>query len=195
VFPDGSLSTWLIRNDMDDTIEKATHMAHTTLCSQNMPATAGTPILLYPIQDRSDPELKAHMDEASNVFQDHHHSGWAYMVSYAQHLFQQQHDTQRIVAGQQCCLGCYAKEDKSLSQQISHMAQEYGGMCQQVRDLQSHLRNKDKELLTIYRRSIERDQELLRHRSLLREAGEATTAKVCELEEFQAMKAEEITHL
>jgi hypothetical protein len=34
---------------------------------------------------------------------------------------------------------------------------------QQVRDMESHLYNKNKELLTIYRRLIERDQELLRH--------------------------------
>jgi hypothetical protein len=73
---------------MDDAIEKAAHMALTALCSHSMPAIAGTPILLYPIQDRSNPKWKACMDEASNVFKDHHHSGWAYMVSYAQHLFQ-----------------------------------------------------------------------------------------------------------
>jgi hypothetical protein len=64
-----------------------------------------------------------------------------------------------------------------------------------VRDLESHLRNKDKELLTIYRRSTERDQELLRHCGLLPEAEEATTAKAHELGKFQAVKAEEIVHL
>jgi hypothetical protein len=53
---------------MDDAIEKVAHMALTALCSQNLAATAGTPISLYPIQDRSDPEWKAHMDELGNVF-------------------------------------------------------------------------------------------------------------------------------
>jgi hypothetical protein len=34
VFPDGSLwSTWVIRNDMDDAMEKVAHMVLTTLCS------------------------------------------------------------------------------------------------------------------------------------------------------------------
>jgi hypothetical protein len=47
------------------------------------------------------------------------------------------------------------------------MAQEYGAVQQQVRDLESHLRDKDKELLTIYHRLTKRDQELLRHRDLL----------------------------
>jgi hypothetical protein len=50
-------------------------------------------ISLYPIQDCSDPEWKAHMDEVGSVFQVHYHSGWAYMARYAQHLFQLQHDT------------------------------------------------------------------------------------------------------
>jgi hypothetical protein len=65
---------------------------------------------------------------------------------------------------------------------------------QQVRDMESHLYDKNKELLTIYRRLIERDQELLRHHDHLREAEEATAAKAHELEDFQAVKAEEIVH-
>jgi hypothetical protein len=68
---------------MSDAVEKAAHMALTGMCSQNLPATAGTPISLYPIQDHSDPEWRAHIDEVSNFHQVHHHSGWAYMSHYA----------------------------------------------------------------------------------------------------------------
>jgi hypothetical protein len=69
VFPDGSpLSTWAIGADMDDAMEKAAHMALTALCPQNLVATTGTPISLYPIQDYSNPEWKARMDEVGNVF-------------------------------------------------------------------------------------------------------------------------------
>jgi hypothetical protein len=82
---------------MNDAMEKAAHMALTALCSQNLAVTVGTPISLYPIQDRSNPDWKAHMDKVCNVFQVHCHSGWAYMAGYAQHLFQLQHDTQCIV--------------------------------------------------------------------------------------------------
>jgi hypothetical protein len=61
-------STWAIGADMDDAMEKAAYMALTTLCSQNLAATAGTPISLYPIQDRSKPEWTACMDEVGNIF-------------------------------------------------------------------------------------------------------------------------------
>jgi hypothetical protein len=115
---------------MDDAMEKVAHMALTTLCSQNMPATTGMPISLYSIQDRSDPEWKAPMDEASNVILEHHHSSWAYMARYAQHLYQLQHNTQRIIARQWCCLGSYAKEVKSLNQEINRMAHEHSVVCQ-----------------------------------------------------------------
>jgi cell division protein FtsB len=64
-----------------------------------------------------------------------------------------------------------------------------------LRDLDSHVRDKDQELLTIYRRSTEHDQELLWHLSLLREAEEATAAKARELKDFQAAKAQEIKDL
>jgi hypothetical protein len=89
MFLDGSpCSAWSIGADMDDAMEKASHMALTSLCSQNLPATTGTPISLYPIQDRSDPDWKAHMIKARNIYWFHHHSGWTYMACYAQHLFQ-----------------------------------------------------------------------------------------------------------
>jgi hypothetical protein len=69
VFPDGSLwSTWAIGANMDDAMEKAAHMALTILCSQNLAATVGMPISLYPIRDHFDLEWKAHMDEVGNVF-------------------------------------------------------------------------------------------------------------------------------
>jgi hypothetical protein len=116
MFPDGSLwSTWAIRADMDDAMEKYTHMALTALCSQNLAAAAGTPILLYHIQDRSNPEWKTRMDEVGNVFQVHYHSGWSYMARYAQHMFQLQHNTQRIITEQRCHLVGYAKEVKNLT--------------------------------------------------------------------------------
>jgi hypothetical protein len=37
-------------------------------------ATADTPISLYAIQDNSDLEWKARMDEVGNIFQVHYHS-------------------------------------------------------------------------------------------------------------------------
>jgi hypothetical protein len=79
---------WAIWADMDDAMVKTTYMALTALCSQNFAATVSTPISLYPIQDRSKPEWKAHMDEVGNVSQVHYPSGWVYMAGYAQHLFQ-----------------------------------------------------------------------------------------------------------
>jgi hypothetical protein len=80
-----------------------------------MAATTGTPISLYPIQDRSDPEWKNRMDEVGNVFWVHYHSGWVCMAGYAQHLLQLQHDTQRIIVEQRCCLVGYDKEVKNLT--------------------------------------------------------------------------------
>jgi hypothetical protein len=100
---------------MSDAMEKAAHMALTILCSQNLAATVGTPISLYPIQDRFDLEWRARMDEAGNFHRVHHHSGSAYMSHYAHHLFQLQHDTQRIIAEKRCRLVDYAKEVENLT--------------------------------------------------------------------------------
>jgi Mg2+ and Co2+ transporter CorA len=75
------------------------------------------------------------------------------------------------------------------------MAQESGGMRQQVRDLESCLRDKDEALLSSLRRSSECDQELLQHRVLLWMAEEAAKVKAYEFEEFQTVKDLEIQNL
>jgi hypothetical protein len=63
---------------------------------------------------------------------------------------------------------------------------------QQVRDLESRLHDKEKTLLSSLRHSFECDQELLRHRVLLRTAEESAKVKAHEFEEFQTMKDLEI---
>jgi hypothetical protein len=55
---------------------------------------------------------------------------------------------------------------------------------QQVRDLESRLRDKEEALLSSLRRSSEHNQKLLRHRVLLQMAEEAAKVKAREFEEF-----------
>jgi hypothetical protein len=63
---------------------------------------------------------------------------------------------------------------------------------QQVRDLESRLRDKEEALLSSLHRSSERDQELLRHRVLLWMVEESAKVKAREFEEFQTVKDLEI---
>jgi hypothetical protein len=105
------------------------------------------------------------------------------MAEYAQHLFQLQHDTQCIITEQRSRLVGYAKEVKGLTQEISHKAQEVGVVRQQVRDLESRLHGKEDALFSSLRCSSERDQELLRHRVLLRMTEESDKVKAREFEE------------
>jgi hypothetical protein len=59
---------------------------------------------------------------------------------------------------------------------------------QQVRDLESRLRDKEDALLSSLRRSSEHDQELLRHCVILQTAEESAKVKAHEFEEFQTAK-------
>jgi chromosome segregation ATPase len=61
-------------------------------------------------------------------------------------------------------------------------------MHQQVWDMESRLCDKEETLLSNLHRSSERDQELLRHRVLLRMAEESAKVKACEFEKFQTTK-------
>jgi hypothetical protein len=63
---------------------------------------------------------------------------------------------------------------------------------QQVRDLESHLRDKEVALLSSLHLLSEHVQELLQHHVLLWMAEEFTKIKAREFEEFQTMKDLEI---
>jgi chromosome segregation ATPase len=63
---------------------------------------------------------------------------------------------------------------------------------QQVRDLESHLCDKEETLLSSPHRSSEHNQELFRHCVLLRMAEESAKVKAHEFEEFQTAKDLEI---
>jgi hypothetical protein len=68
-------------------------------------------------------------------------------------------------------------------------------VCQQIRDLESRLHDKDEALLSSLCHSSKHDQELLRHRVLLRTVGEATMVKAHELDELQTAKDQEIENM
>jgi hypothetical protein len=75
------------------------------------------------------------------------------------------------------------------------MAQENGTVCQQVRDFESRLCDKEQTLLSGLHHSFELDQELVRQRILLQMAEEATKVKADEFEEFQTAKNMEIQNM
>jgi tRNA-dihydrouridine synthase len=59
-------------------------------------------------------------------------------------------------------------------------------------DSESHLRDKEDALLSCLCHSSERDQELHRHHVLIRTAEESAKVKACEFEEYQTAKYLEI---
>jgi hypothetical protein len=63
---------------------------------------------------------------------------------------------------------------------------------QQVRDLESHLHDKEEALLSSLHHSSERDQELLRHRAILWTIEESANVKARDFEEYQTAKDLEI---
>jgi chromosome segregation ATPase len=67
------------------------------------------PITLYPIQKHSDLEWKVRIDGACDIYQEHYHTGWAYMARYAQ-----QQETQCTIVAQHNHLDMYAREVKAL---------------------------------------------------------------------------------
>jgi hypothetical protein len=134
VFTNGSpWSTWAIGADMDDAMEKVAHIALIALCSQNLVVTAGTPISVYPIQDRSDPEWKVRMDEVAMSFRFISTvvgRTWLDMPSIcfscSMTLSASSHSSDDVLLTMQ--------EVKGLTQEISRKAQEVGVVRQQVRN-------------------------------------------------------------
>jgi hypothetical protein len=74
---DPGMTAWFTTatgDDLDDTLERAAHLALIECCECHLSGLAGTAIALLPIQNVGDSERSTY------------HTGWAFMARYAQHM-------------------------------------------------------------------------------------------------------------
>jgi hypothetical protein len=84
---DPSLTAWFTTatgDDLDDTLERASHQAITEFYERHQPGLAGTTIALFPIWDMCDPTWSECMSATCNHMLLTFHAGWAFTAVGAQ---------------------------------------------------------------------------------------------------------------
>jgi hypothetical protein len=86
---DPSMMAWFTMptsDDLDDTLERATHQALTEFCESYLPGLVGTAIALFPIQNMGNTMWSERLAIVGDPEGSAYHVGWAFMARYAQHM-------------------------------------------------------------------------------------------------------------
>jgi hypothetical protein len=86
----------VISSEPNTGVEMMTHIALTSLCEDNLTATAALPITLPPIQNQENPICQQHLEAMSALEGPHFHTGMTLLARYSQYLFNLQHTITRI---------------------------------------------------------------------------------------------------
>ncbi len=143
VIPLNLMEPWMatvIGVELDETVEQTAQVALTSLCEARLADTAAMPITLFPIRNQENPVWKQRHEAVSNPERPHFHAGMAALAGYAQHMFNLQASTGRIIMRQHLHTG-------SLEQHV-----------EELRHVNTILRSgtpppsdQDRELLIVYR--------------------------------------------
>jgi hypothetical protein len=86
---DPGMTTWFTTatdDDLNDTLERAAHLALTKLCERDLSGLVGTAIALFPIQNEGNMAWSEHLAAVGDLERSAYHTGWAFKPRYAQHM-------------------------------------------------------------------------------------------------------------
>jgi hypothetical protein len=86
---DPSLMAWFtmaIGDDLDDTLERASHRAVIEYYERHLSGLNSTVVALFPIWDMGNREWSEHLAATCDPVLATYHMGWAFMMRYAQHV-------------------------------------------------------------------------------------------------------------
>jgi hypothetical protein len=86
---DPTMTAWFTTargDDLDDTLERATHQALTEFCERHLPVLGDTTIALLPVRNEGNVVWSDRVATISNPEFLTHHAGWALTAYYSQHV-------------------------------------------------------------------------------------------------------------
>jgi hypothetical protein len=86
---DPTMAAWFTTargDDLDDSLERATHQALTEFCECHLPVLGDTTIALLPVRNEGNAGWSERVTAISDPESSTHHAGWAITARYAQHV-------------------------------------------------------------------------------------------------------------
>jgi hypothetical protein len=114
----------VIGSEPDTSVEMMAHIALTSLCGEHLTATATLPIVLLLIRNQENLVWQQCIEAVSDLKGPHFHAGMTSLASYAQYLFNLQHNTARTGMLQHTCLMAYEESATAIAREIERLRHE-----------------------------------------------------------------------
>jgi hypothetical protein len=86
---DPGMTAWFTMttgDDLNDTLERATHQALMEFCECHLLGLAGTTITLFPVHNKGNTAWSERLVAVGDPERSAYHAGWAFTACYAQHM-------------------------------------------------------------------------------------------------------------
>jgi hypothetical protein len=138
-------------DDLDDTLEWATHQALMEFYERHLPVLSDTAITLLPIRNEGNMVWSEHVAAISDPELPTHHAGWVLTARYAQHVSSLLQEVTATSAHLCLCLEECAGQVKAKNHVIMDIQEGNWELLQKNAHLETRIRELNDELMRTYR--------------------------------------------
>jgi peptidoglycan hydrolase CwlO-like protein len=137
-------------DDLDDTLERATHQALTELCERHVPVLGDTAIVMLPVQNEGNAVWSERVAAVGDPVLLTHHVGWALTACYSQHVSSLLQEATAMGAHLRLRLEEYADQVKAQNHAIKDIQKGNWELLQKNARLLTHIKELNDELVRTY---------------------------------------------
>jgi hypothetical protein len=138
-------------DDLDDTLERATHHALTEFCECHLPILSDTAIVLLPIQNEGNVVWSECAVATGDPEFPTHHAGWALTARYDQHMSSLLQEVTAMGAHLRLHLEECAGQVKAKNRTVKDIQEDNRELLQKNARLETRIRELNDELIRTYR--------------------------------------------
>jgi hypothetical protein len=151
---DPTMTAWFTTarvDDLDDTLEKATHQALTEFCEHHLPVLSDTAIALLPVWNEGNAVWSDRVTTISDPEFPTHHAGWVLTARYAQHMSSLLQEVTATGAHLRLRLEECADQVKAKNRVVKDIQKGNRELLQKNAHLETRIRELSDELMRAYR--------------------------------------------
>jgi hypothetical protein len=137
-------------DDLNDTLERASHQALTEFCERHLPVLGDTAIALLPVRNEGNAVWSERVTTISDPEFLTHHAGWALNARYAQHVSSLLQEVTAMGAHLRLCLEECADQVKAKNRVIKDIQKGNWEFLQKNASLETRVQELSDELMRTY---------------------------------------------
>jgi hypothetical protein len=137
-------------DDLNDTLERASHQALTEFCERHLPVLGDTAIALLPVRNEGNAVWSERVTTISDPEFLTHHAGWALTARYAQHVSSLLQEVTAMGAHLRLCLEECADQVKAKNRVVKDIQKGNWEFLQKNASLETRVRELSDELMRTY---------------------------------------------